>query len=634
MKTVLVFISIVSILFAEDISLEKISVEDTILNDAPYIASEEKSLETRSILLQDKLQRDVSILSVPDAKGEVAISFRGLDFKNTNYIEDGIPLYRSVNGFVDARFNMSQSEVVLNDGSGTSSLGVSSAGGEVEIKSTIPTKELETKLESSISNNDEFYHAYLGSSQDNVYVQADMSYYHRSDYQLSDDYKPTSLQQKGKRVNSDKEQQNFSLKSGVFVNDNLHLAAKLSLTRSEYGMPVNVYPSIPTVWNAYTRINRKDLNTLNLYADYDVNDIELSFRAYYDKYSDIYAIYNQPTYQTHDPIATYDDNRLGTIIKGSLTYNNTLNTLIYQAEINEHERSGGNDTSGNKLDNAQNQINTHKLSYLNEWELNQLWTIESGLSFTIAQQVEASDESASKPAEDKKTYDAQIKAIYTNKENSIYAGIAKKSRMPSMFEMVTMFPNTMQRANPNLKPERSMQYTTGYQHNFNTQSSLGLALYYYDISDLIITRNNTYINRDKAKHYGTEVRFNTKEVNKHTLGVSYAYAHARDSAGESLELIPKHQLKIEDSIRISQKLKAYFAYQFMSSRHSSNSATYTDEQMQMSEYHLLEAQVSYKLSPSINSRLGIKNLLDESYEFRYGYPSQGRSYYVSLEWKL
>lgn len=620
---------------AQTITLDQIEIEDTALNSGIYIVSEDESLQTRSISLQDKLERDVSFTVVTDVKGEAAISFRGLDFKNTNYIEDGIPLYRSVNGFVDTKFNMSSAKIEMNDGSGVSSLGVSSTGGEVEMKSIVPTKEFETSVNTTVSNNDEFHHAYLGSLIDNIYIQTDASYYHRSAYQLSDDFAPTSIQQKGKRINSDKQQKNISIKSGIFLDDNLHLAAKLSLTRSEYGIPHNSHENLVlTVWNTYARIDRKDLGTLNLYADYDVNDVELSFRAYYDTYSDNYGIYTDPTYQSHEPIASYDDTRLGTILKGSFAYKNMLNTFIYQAEINEHNRFGGLDRDQTNLDNAQSQINTYKLSYINEVELNKLWTIESGLSFTVAKQIKASDESVLVPAEDKKTYDAQIKVIYATNENSLYAGIAKKSRMPSMYEMVTMFPSSMQKANPNLKPERSIQYTAGYQYGFSNHSNIDISLYYYDISDLIVNRNNTYINRDKAKHYGTELRFNSKYFTKHNLGISYAYAHTLDSAGEALELIPKHQIKIEDSIRIDQNLKAYMAYQFMSARYSSNSATYTDEQIKLDNYHLLETQIAYKLSDSTNCRLGVKNILDEDYEWRYGFPAEGRSYYVSLEWKL
>lgn len=612
---------------AQTITLDQIEIEDTVLNSGTYIVTKEESLQTRSITLQDKLERDVSFTTVTDVKGEEAISFRGLDFKNTNYVEDGIPLYRSVNGFVDTKFNMSSAKIEMNDGSGVSSLGVSSTGGEVKIKSIIPTQEFETSIDTTVSNNDEFYHAYLGSLIDNIYIQTDASYYHRSDYKLSDDFTPTSIQQKGKRINSDKQQKNISIKSGIFVNDNLHLAAKVSLTRSEYGMPPNTHTNIAApVWDAYSRIDRKDLNTFNLYADYGVNDFELSFRAYYDDYSDIFAIYNESSYQSTLPLVTYDDSRLGSIIKANVTNNNNIGTFIFQAEKNEHIRLGGG------FDKAENQVDTFKISYLHELELTELWNIEGGVSYTLMKETKASDASALNPSEDKEALDAQIKAVYSDKENILYAGVAQKSRMPVMDEMFTFFPWVS--ASPDLQPERSMQYTAGYKYMIDKKSNIDLSIYYYDITDLIIYRNNSFINRDNAKHYGSEIRFNSEYFEKHNLGISYAYSHARDSDDEALELIPEHQFKIDDTLRISKSLKAYMAYQFMSSRYSSNSATYTDEQIRIDDYHLLETQIAYKLSDSINSRLGIKNILDEDYEWRYGFPAEGRSYYVSLEWKL
>ena len=616
-----------TLVYAQTITLDKIEIEDTALIIGTYIVSEEESLQTRSISLQDKLERDVSFTTVADGKGELAISFRGLDFKNTNYIEDGIPLYRSVNGFVDANFNMSNAEIKMNDGSGVSSLGVSSTGGEVQIKSRIPQKEFETSMDTTVSNNDEFYHAYLGSSIGNIYIQSDASYYHRSSYRLSDDYNPTAIQQNGKRINSDKKQKNFSLKSGIFIDDNLHLAAKVSLTMSEYGMPPNVHNDIVApVWDAYSRIDRKDLNSFSLYADYNANDLELSLRAYYDEYSDIWAIYGEPSYQTTSPLVTYDDSRLGAILKASLTNNEHIGTLIFQAEENEHIRLGGG------MAGAENQVDTFKLSYLHEWDLNELWKIEGGLSYSLMRETKASDASALNPSEDKKAFDAQIKAVYSNKDSVLYTGIAKKSRMPAMSEMFTFFP--WETPSSNLKPEKSMQYTAGYQYIIDSKSNIDFSIYYYDITDLILYRNNAFTNRENAEHYGTELRFNSEHFDNHNISLSYAYSHARDSADEALELIPEHQFKIEDTLRISKSLKAYMAYQFMSSRHSANTATYTDEQMKLGDYNLLETQLAYKLSDSTNCRIGIKNILDEDYEWKYGYPTEGRSYYISLEWKL
>lgn len=204
--------------------------------------------------------------------------------------------------------------------------------------------------------------------------------------------------------------------------------------------------------------------------------------------------------------------------------------------------------------------------------------------------------------------------------------------MPAMSEMFTFFPWV--NANPNLDPEKSMQYTLGYERDLAEKTLFKLSLYYYDIDDLIIYRDNGYINREEAENYGAEVRLDNTYFDKHHLRASYAYTHTEDSEGEALEFIPLHQFKIEDTWSITQDWKAYLVYQYIGSRYSPNSATYSDEQLKLSTYNLVDTQVAYQVSNSIECRAGIKNLLDESYEWRYGYPAEGRSYYFSLEWKL
>ncbi|HHO65652.1 MAG TPA: TonB-dependent receptor, partial [Epsilonproteobacteria bacterium] len=182
--------------------------------------------------------------------------------------------------------------------------------------------------------------------------------------------------------------------------------------------------------------------------------------------------------------------------------------------------------------------------------------------------------------------------------------------------------------------ETSLQYSAGCQYALEEKTFIDLSLYYYDISDLIIYRNNGYINREEAEHYGAEMRLNSTYFDQNRLRISYAYAYTQDSEGEALAYIPRHQLKIEDTVSLTPKLDAYLGYQYTGNRSSPNSATYSDEQMDLKAYHLLDTQFSYMLTPSINGRAGIKNILDESYEWRYGYPARGRSYYLSLTWKL
>ena len=628
MKKSILFSCLSTFIWAETVTLSPIDVQGETVSSGTVVLSKNEAKETESITLQERLEHDVSFSVVSNLNnGEEAISFRGLDFKSTEYVEDGIPLYRSANGFIDTKFTMTDAELQINDGSGTSSLGVSPMGGEVQIASKNPTKSFESNLNTSISNNDEYYHAYVGSMLDNVYVKADASYYHRSDYTLSDDHIPTPVQENGKRVNSDKEQKNISLKAGIFIDEQIHLAGKVSMTRAEYGMPPNVYTDILSpVWDAYSRIDSKDLNSYYLYADYDRDDLELSIRAYYDDYEDVLKIYDDPDYGSHWPKVNYNDHRLGTVIKGIKTQDNHKSTFIVQAEENEHIRSGG------ELDTVKYVADTYKMSFLHLWELSKSWQLKGGLSYTLMQAKEAADASATELSEDKKTFDAQVKIIYTNEQSVMYGSIANKSRMPTMSEMFTFFP--WRNANPDLKPETSMQYSAGYQHELDEKTTIDLSLYYYDVSDLIIYRDSGYINREEAEHYGAEIRLNSTYFNHNNVRFSYAYTHTKDSEGEALKYIPLHQIKIEDTITITDKAKAYISYQYTGYRYSPNSATYSDEQIKLDAYHLVDTQFAYEFSSSIQCRVGIKNILDEAYEWRYGYPSEGRSYYFNLSWEL
>jgi len=615
-----------TLVVAETITLEPIAVDETALPAGSFIVTQDEAVETNSITVQERLERDVSFSTTNDLVGDGALSFRGLNYKATEYVEDGIPLYRSANGIVDTRRIASTTDLYMNNGSGASSFGVSPMGGEVTLVSKRPKEALESRLSSTISTNDEYYYGYIGSKMGSVYIQADTDIYHRSDYSLSDDFEPTPVQGKGQRINSDNIQQRMSLKSGIFLGEKTHLAAKVSLAKSEYGLPPNVHTDLSSpVWDAFSRIDTKELNSFYLFVDHEVGNVVVSLRGYYDDYQDIFKVYDDLSYQTAWPEVTYDDNRLGRVLKVEVKEENYETSVVLLAERNEHIRRGGG------LDTATYQSDMLKGSLIHVWQLSDLLRFDGALSYTFVQANEAADASAAEPADDKEALDALAKITYGNEESTLYGSIAKKSRMPTMHEMFTFFP--WETANPELKPERSLQSAMGYQQMFAERSLIDFSIYYYDIDDLIIYQNSSssYINREEAVHYGAEVRTESSYFSRQLWRFSYAYTHAVDSEGEALELIPQHQVKIEDTVSISREWEGYVSYRYLGSRYSSNSATYTDEQKKLGVYHMVDIQLNYQPIKQVTGRVGIKNLLDEAYEWRYGYPAEGRSFYVSLE---
>ena len=629
MKIVLSLTLFTSLLMAESITLDAIAVDETALPSGSYVLSQQEAKESNSVSIQDRLQRNVSFSVSNDIIGESALSFRGLNYKATEYIEDGIPLYRSVNGVVDTKRITTASDLYVNDGSSASSFGVSPMGGEVSLVSARPEVLIESMLSTTISTNDEYYHGYVGTKLGRVYLQADADVYHRSAYKLSDDYEPTLVQSKGNRVNSDKKQKSVSFKSGVYLGEHTHLAAKVSLSRAEYGLAPNVHTDLVAPrWDAFSRIDNKDLNSFYLYADYDAEMVNLSARAYYDDYKDVFTIFDDLSYQQFGPVVTYDDNRLGAVVKAEVQEEISTTSIVLVSEKNEHRRLGGGFVTANY------QANMMKGSLLQAFHLGNFWRLDGALSYTFMKIIEGSDASATEPIDDKKALDALIKLSYETQQSTLYGSFAKKSRMPTMNEMFTFFPWTT--ANPGLKPEQSLQGSMGYQQLISEESLVDLSLYYYDIEDLIVyqSSNDSYINRESAINYGAEIRTESSYLQRQLWRFSYAYTYTKDSAGKQLELVPQHQVKIEDTIALAKEWEGYVEYRYLGSRYSSNSATYSDEQKKLSSYHLVDLQLNYTPLEQFTGRVGIKNLLDDAYEWRYGFPAEGRSFYASLEWEL
>ena len=626
----IVFLLILSAsLMAETLTIEPIYVEDDAVvmsSEVTTKISEEENEERRNITMSEKLSADLSFSVVRDSKGEVAVSFRGLDYKNTRFVEDGIPLY-TANVGVDTSFMMGSGDIYFSDGSSLSSTGISSMGGEVSIVNHLPKENFQSTLFTSLSTNDQLYRVSAGSMQENFYLQADASYFYRKAFKLSDDFEATPIQAKGDRVNSDKDQKNISLKAGVFVNDALHLAAKFAYSQAVQGIAPNTQENItdPTFF-AYTRIDPKELGSLYLYGDYDSDAYEITTRLYYDDYKDMYEVFETEDYFSHYPLVTFDDARIGATFKVCRESEKHKASFALVAEENEHKRLGGD------LDNLAIKVRSFNAALEDRYFLSDFFFLEGALSYAYMKALESAEDSAENPPEDKKSFDGLVKLMYKTKTTQSYLSLAKKSRMPQMYEMLTYFPWEV--SNPNLKAEKSLQYTVGYQQKLTYQSAIALDLYYYDIKDLIVLDDAMYVNRESAINYGGELKAKSSYFYKQNLSFSYAYTHSEDSEKHPLELIPEHKVRVEDRVTFSKKYKAFVAYSFVASRQTQNSATYTSELEKLAEYHLLDAQLSYTSTKSMNLRAGVKNILDAFYERKYGYPSEGRSFYISLEVKI
>ncbi len=113
MKTVLLFSCLSSCIWAEAVTLDPIDIRDSSIEPGTVVLSEDEARRTDSVTLQERLENDTSFAVTTDNKGEAALSFRGLGFRATEYVEDGIPLYRNSNGFIDSKLTMTDTEFTM-----------------------------------------------------------------------------------------------------------------------------------------------------------------------------------------------------------------------------------------------------------------------------------------------------------------------------------------------------------------------------------------------------------------------------------------------------------------------------------------------------------------------------------------
>ncbi len=569
-KCLLLLPLLLSVSGAESITLQPIDVDQNMTSEAAgqmRVFSSQKAKEQDAKTLQQRLENDVSFSRTIDNKGEWALSFRGMDFLATEYFENGIPLYRTPNGFVDPKFVMTLATLVLNDGSTPGELGVSATGGEVSIISPLPQKAFDATLFATASTNDRFVHTSAGTMQERFYLQANAALYDRNTFRISDDYPKNSLQPGTKRENSDKYQANVSLKAGWFPSDTTHIGIKVASTRAEFGMPHNVHAdeSTPPVWNAYRRINDKSLDSFYLYGDYTDEGVSVTLRTYMDHYEDIFDIYNDATYLSKWPSVLYNDHRYGAIAKVSLHAEKSIHTVTLQYERNDHERSGGE-----KLENAFFRADTLRAAYNYHLDLSPHWQFDSAIEHVMLDPKHATDLTDNTMPNRKSAWNVQATLGYRQLHWQIDLGAALKHRMPSMREMFSLFP--WHKVDPSLKPEESRQLTLSYSGILDAKSRISLSLYHYQLNDLIVKDNQYVTNHDKATHYGVELRFKSNRFKGQHIAFSYAYAHAKEDDGTPLEFVPTHQLTLEDTVPLTPSLSLYGRFAYVGIRYSTATA--------------------------------------------------------------
>ena len=233
----------------------------------------------------------------------------------------------------------------------------------------------------------------------------------------------------------------------------------------------------------------------------------------------------------------------------------------------------------------------------------------------------------------------QIASRYQFTPNSsVYANIGTAFKAPSLSELYYFYEDGSYNTygNPNLKPEESISYEIGAEHQFNQYLTTSVSIYQTNIKNLIAPEkltqiDTTYTNTDKATIRGLDFQAKWK-LNDLFLSTGYSHLNAKDNkTDKSIAYRPKQTFTLSSGIEndiygISASLIA-----------RSDIYTNTDNSKKAPGYATVDLNMYWNVHPNIKLFSNIENIGDVEYKiaetFNNWYINGGRQASVGVTFK-
>lgn len=611
-------------------------------------------VETFRLLEKNDVAEAVNImpgitLSQTGARNEKMIYIRGFDIKHVPIYLDGIPIYVPYDGYPDlARFNTYDlSEIVVSKGFASVLYGPNTMGGSINIVSRAPERPLEMNLGGGYGSEGTYtLFANFGSNQGKWYVQGGGVYTDSDHFDLSDDFTPTATQPKGERVNSYRTDRRINLKVGLTPNDTDTYALSYINQKGEKGVPpyAGIDRSVMVRWWRWPYWDKESFyfNSITSLPGKSY----LKTRLYYDIFKNSLFSYDDSTFTTitkgYAFRSSYDDYTYGGSVEaGTRAIEGHSLKLAVQYKDDVHREHN----EGNPIQRFEDRIISAGIEDTIDFS-DHLYAI-LGIGYDRVETVTAQDlVSATKTLKDFElgsadAFNPQAGIFYRVSDTGIlHLSVAGKSRLPSIkdkfsYRLGTALPN------PDLSPEKSVNYEFGYQDTLLGAISLEGNLFYSDVSDFVLFKTvpnpsdpsktlNQNQNIGDIRQYGYELAVSGRFFSMLNGGINYTYIqYENKSTSDKLTNIPNDKVFVYlQYMTPLEGLSLLSSVEYNADRYSSSTGSRVAE-----SYTLLDAKVIYDATRNIRVEAGVDNLTDEDYALDEGFPLEGRSYFLNVRYR-
>jgi iron complex outermembrane receptor protein len=584
-------------------------------------------------------------LTASGPRNESMVSIRGFDLRQVPVYMDGIPVYVPYDGYVDlARFTtFDLAAIDVSKGFSSVLYGPNSLGGAINLISRKPSRILEYDGSLGMINSNGYKgNINIGSNLGKFYVQGGYSYLHRNSFRMSSNYVPSKNEDGSERDNSYRTDQKISFKVGWTPTEKSEYAIGYINQQGEKGNPVyagddvlNSLYAKPRYWQwpnwdkeSYYFISNSNFDDKNSFKT----------RIYYDKFKNTLDSYDDNTYSTQTKPYAFQSNYNDYTYGGNLEYDTQIipkNDLKIAFHFKEdvHRENNLGEPVRNFVDN------TILIGIEDVYKISNKFTLVPGLSYNIRKNKEAEDyNSTTKVISDYPTADAsdafnaQIGFFYQLNENQkLGATVSQKTRFATIkdrysYRMGTAIPN------PDLKPEKAVNYEINYTANLFNKITFQTAVFYSSLTDAILNVSNVVPGKSQmqnfgeAEYMGIEAQLNYSLLQNLAFNVNYTYVERNNLTDPTIHFTDVPNTKVMGTVEYQpiKLLRLIANSEFNSSRISTSYGT------RVPDYTLLNLYGSGKIAKNFSIDAGVNNVFDKNYSLVEGYPEEGRNFFVTL----
>jgi len=632
--------------------------------------------ETSSRTVAEALQYVPGIQVTTGRKMQPSINIHGFDQNKALILIDGVPYYETKYGAFDLNQVSTESVARIDVVKGAASVlyGANAEAGVVNIITKTATEKpsFNGKIELGQNGADSISLSH-GMKTGNLSYW--VSYMHRDwdSWKLSDDFTPRTgiiqtgsgktatktnaiIEDGGDRNNSDYKSDNIYLKVGLEPSKGSEYYLNLFYIASEKGDPPNldkvqIFPAKPA-FSQFDRITNYNDWGADLSGKTKLTDkFGLTTKVFYHNHFDDYDSYTDETYNTKIASSRYKDYMVGGIILGEyniIDWNNLRFDVNYRKD-NHQQRDD------EYLPFAESTSNTGSVGLEDEFFLlDAKLSVVTGIGYdwfevTKAKQTNTDSKTGAfinqtdnfTPGTMKELNPMAGATYNVNETTKLFASVAKKTRFPTLNELYASAKNG---GNPDLKSEKSINYTIGVSKSFNKILVVEVSPFYHDISDRISrdlpSPDVLFHNSAKIKMRGVEINADLNPIENLTLKTGYTYNHAEDvSTGQVTDKVtnaPAQQFDARVQYVVStwgSRIDMNMVHYGKSYRQLPTAQNPTLEIIENQSYTIFGAKISQPFLEKWEAYLSANNLFDKNYEPQSGYPAQGRNISLGVTYK-